>query len=221
MKKVGILGGTFNPIHFGHLRAAEEIRENLKLDKVIFIPSGIPPHRPASEIVSFAHRYEMVKLAIAHNPFFTISDIEGQRAGKSYTVDTLKLLKKEIEAKFYFIIGLDAFLEIDTWKSPKELFTLTHFVVMPRIGFKQEEILAPLRKIFSEEIKRKGDVFILPTGNCVYFCPIFSLNISATHIRRLLAEGKSIRYLVPKEVADYIYRKGLYRRGNGKEKDLS
>ena len=153
--------------------------------------------------------------------FFTASDIEGQRTGKSYTVDTLKLLKKEINAEFYFIIGLDAFLEIDTWKSPKELFILTHFIVMPRVGFKQEEILTPLRKIFAEEIKRKDDIFILPTGSCVYFCPIFSLNISATHIRRLLAEGKSIRYLVPKEVADYIYKKGLYRRGNGKTKDLS
>ena len=220
MKKIGILGGTFNPIHFGHLRAAEEIREDLSLDKVIFIPSGIPPHRPASEIVSFAHRYEMVKLAIAHNPSFSISDIEGQRAGKSYTVDTLKLLKEKINAEFYFIIGLDAFLEINTWKSPKELFTLTHFIVMPRKGFKQEEILTPLKRLFAEEVKKKNDAFILPTGKCVYFCHISSLNISATHIRRLLAEGKSIRYLVPKEVADYIYKKGLYRRKDGEAKNL-
>ena len=220
MKKIGILGGTFNPIHFGHLRAAEEIRENLSLDKVIFIPSGIPPHRPASEIVSFAHRYEMVKLAIAHNPSFSISDIEGQRAGKSYTVDTLKLLKEKINAEFYFIIGLDAFLEINTWKSPKELFTLTHFIVMPRKGFKQEEILTPLKRLFAEEVKKKNDAFILPTGKCVYFCHISSLNISATHIRRLLAEGRSIRYLVPKEVADYIYKKGLYRRKDGEAKNL-
>jgi nicotinate-nucleotide adenylyltransferase len=220
MKKIGILGGTFNPIHFGHLRAAEEIREDLSLDKVIFIPSGIPPHRPASEIVSFAHRYEMVKLAIAHNPSFSISDIEGQRAGKSYTVDTLKLLKEKINAEFYFIIGLDAFLEINTWKSPKELFTLTHFIVMPRKGFKQEEILTPLKRLFAEEVKKKNDAFILPTGKCVYFCHISSLNISATHIRRLLAEGRSIRYLVPKEVADYIYKKGLYRRKDGEAKNL-
>jgi len=128
--KLGIFGGTFNPIHLGHLRAAEEVREKLALDKVVFIPTGIPPHRPLSEIVQFPHRYEMVKRAISNNPYFEISDIEGKRKSKSYTVDTLKVLNKGKE--LFFIIGLDAFINLNTWKTPERLFQLTHFVVIPR-----------------------------------------------------------------------------------------
>ncbi|MDL1955507.1 MAG: nicotinate-nucleotide adenylyltransferase [Candidatus Desulfofervidus auxilii] len=213
--KLGIFGGTFNPIHVGHLRAAEEVREKLNLDKILFIPASIPPHRPLTELVDFSHRYEMVKKAIANNPYFFVSDIEGKRAGKSYTVDTLEILiseKKDIE--MFFIIGLDAFLGIKTWKTPEKLFQLTHFIVIPRKAPKKY-MIETLNYFFSK-IKIEKNCFYLPTGKIVYYCPISSLNISATHIRRLIREKKSIRYLVPSSVEEYIYAYGLYRGRNEK-----
>jgi len=211
--KLGIFGGTFNPIHLGHLRAAEEVREKLALDKVVFIPTGIPPHRPLSEIVQFPHRYEMVKRAISNNPYFEISDIEGKRKSKSYTVDTLKVLNKGKE--LFFIIGLDAFINLNTWKTPERLFQLTHFVVIPRKKFFKKFVEKTLR-LFFQSIEVKRNYFYLPTGKKVYYCPISSLNISATHIRRLILKGKSIRYLVPPNVEEYIYAHGLYRGRNEK-----
>ena len=215
--KIGILGGTFNPIHFGHLRAAEEVRERLNLERVMFIPCGIPPHRPMDELVSFSHRYQMVKLAIADNPFFYVSKMEGNRDGKSYTVDTLKLLlQKETDAEFYFILGLDAFLGIDTWKSPQTLFELAHFVVLPRKTLSKEQIMPILDNFFSD-VKTEENSFFLPSGKIIYYCPITLLNISASQIRRLVRENKSIRYLVPEVVAEYIQRFGFYRGGNEKK----
>lgn len=215
--KIGILGGTFNPIHFGHLRAAEEVRERLNLERVMFIPCGIPPHRPMDELVPFIHRYQMVKLAIADNPFFYVSKMEGNRDGKSYTVDTLKLLlQKETDAEFYFILGLDAFLGIDTWKSPQTLFELAHFVVLPRKTLSKEQIMPILDNFFSD-VKTEEDSFFLPSGKIIYYCPITLLNISASQIRRLVRENKSIRYLVPEVVAEYIQRFGFYRGGNEKK----
>jgi len=184
--KIGILGGTFNPIHLGHLRAAEEVREKLDFEKVIFIPCGIPPHRPVDELVSFPHR-------------------------------TLKLLlQKEKDAEFYFILGLDAFLGIDTWKSPQTLFKLAHFVVIPRKSFTKEQILPILNKFFSD-VKTEEDSFFLPSGKIIYYCPITLLNISASQIRRLVRENKSIRYLVPKVVEEYIQRFNFYRGGDEKK----
>ena len=215
--KIGILGGTFNPIHFGHLRAGEEVRERLNLERVMFIPCGIPPHRPMDELVPFIHRYQMVKLAIADNPFFYVSKMEGNRDGKSYTVDTLKLLlQKETDAEFYFILGLDAFLGIDTWKSPQTLFELAHFVVLPRKTLSKEQIMPILDNFFSD-VKTEEDSFFLPSGKIIYYCPITLLNISASQIRRLVRENKSIRYLVPEVVAEYIQRFGFYRGGNEKK----
>ena len=215
--KIGILGGTFNPIHFGHLRAAEEVRERLNLERVMFIPCGIPPHRPMDELVSFPHRYQMVNLAIADNPHFYVSKIEGIRDGKSYTVDTLKLLlQKETDAEFYFILGLDAFLGIDTWKSPQTLFELAHFVVLPRKTLSKEQIMPILDNFFSD-VKTEENSFFLPSGKIIHYCPITLLNISASQIRRLVRENKSIRYLVPEVVAEYIQRFGFYRGGNEKK----
>ncbi len=215
-RKVGLFGGTFNPIHLGHLRAAEEIREEFGLKRIIFIPAGIPPHRPLEEVVSFADRYEMVKLAIASNPSFEVSDIEGRQKRLSYTVETLKYFSQQNQDdEYYFIVGLDAFIEIHTWKSPQELLRLAHFIVMPRKGLKKEEILKPLKMVFSQSVFLRKDICQLPTKKNVYFCDISSLNISATFIRQLLSQGKSIRYLVPEAVADYIYQKGLYRRKDG------
>ncbi|MDL1970865.1 MAG: nicotinate-nucleotide adenylyltransferase [Candidatus Desulfofervidaceae bacterium] len=218
--KLGIVGGTFNPIHFGHLRAAEEIREELRLDEVLFIPSNIPPHRPLESLVPFFHRYQMVKMATVDNPYFAVSGIEGKRPGKSYTIDTLKALYPEYpNAVFYFIIGLDAFLEINTWKKPQELFKLTHFVVIPRKGFGKKQILHAVKTVYPHlNVKMQQDIIQMPHGKNIHFCPISSLDISATQIRNLVKANKSIRYLVPRAVEEYIYQNGFYR-GDDETKD--
>lgn len=209
--KLGILGGTFNPIHLGHLRAAEEICENLSLDKIFFIPSGIPPHRE-DDIASFDHRYQMVKLAIEGNPHFSVLDIEGRRPGKSYTVDTLKELNGLYpEAKFYFILGLDAFLEIETWRSYRQLFSLAHLVIISRPGFDETHVNGVLRKIFQDIKYDKGEMaFSIPGAFSVLYREITLLDISATLIRNLIKQGLSIRYLVPASVKEYIYKEGVY-----------
>jgi len=209
--KFGILGGTFNPIHVGHLRAAEEVYQGFLLDKIFFIPSGIPPHR-ADDLPTFYHRYQMVKLAIQANPHFDVLDMEGKRPGKSYTVDTLKELNSLYpEAKFYFILGLDAFLEIETWRLYKQLFSLAHFVIISRPGFDETHVSEVLRKIFKDvEYNKDEGVFSLPGALKVFYRKITLLNISATLIRNLIKRGLSIRYLVPTSVEEYIYKKGVY-----------
>lgn len=216
--KFGIFGGTFNPIHFGHLRAAEEVREKLNLKKIIFIPCGIPPHRPSTNLAPFPHRYQMVRIAIANNPYFIASEIEGKRPGKSYSVDTLKLLlQKQKKGLFYFIIGLDAFLTIETWKDPLTLFKLTHFVIIPRKNLAKKQILHTLKKFFPHvRTNISENTFYLPHSKIIYYPPITLLNISATQIRSFIAEDKSVRYLIPARVENYIYKYALYKEGNEK-----
>lgn len=142
MQRIGLFGGTFNPVHLGHLRIASEIRERLSLDLVIFIPTGNPPHKAMTEVISPEHRRRMVELAIAPYSFFKVSSIESERKGFSYSIDTVSALKKEMgdSAEFYFIIGIDAFLEINTWKKADELLTLCNFVVIPRPGHRFAEL---------------------------------------------------------------------------------
>ncbi len=209
--KIGILGGTFNPIHVGHLRAAEEVCEALSLEKILFIPSGIPPHRE-EDLAPFDHRYQMVKLATEGNPHFAVLDIEGRRPGMSYTVDTLKELNRLYPlAKLYFILGLDAFLEIETWRSYKKLFSLAHFVIISRPGFDETHIGDVLKKIFKDiKYDKEGMTFYIPGALDVLYRKITLLDISATLIRNLIKKGLSIRYLVPESVEQYIYEKGVY-----------
>ncbi len=133
--RTGILGGTFNPIHLAHLRIAEEVREACALDRVLFIPAADPPHKPVAENVSFAQRLAMVRAAIADNPAFAVSDLEAQRTGKSYSVQTLELLRAEAPAAaFFFIIGMDSFRDLPLWKDYRRLFALTNLVVIGRPG---------------------------------------------------------------------------------------
>lgn len=209
--KLGILGGTFNPIHLGHLRAAEEVYENLSLDKIFFVPSGTPPHRE-NDIASFDHRYQMVKLATEGNSHFSVLDIEGKRPGKSYTIDTLRELNELYPgAKFYFILGLDAFLEIETWRSYRQLFSLAYFVIISRPGFDETHVNGILRKIFQDiKYDQRGMAFSMPGVFDVFYRKITLLDISATLIRNLIEKGFSIRYLVPASVEEYIYKKEVY-----------
>jgi len=213
---VGIMGGTFNPIHFGHLRAAEEVAESLQLGQVIFIPAAKPPHKSEVGLVSFDHRWHMLELATAGNPLFVLSDLEYQRPGISYSVETLTQLAKERGGgeELYFVLGLDAFLELPTWKSYRELFSLCHFVVVARPGFSPESLDAMLSTqvsaSYSFDFKVQG--YLHPSLHTVYYREVTLLDISSSTIRKLLAEQGTVRYLLPKKVEEYIQQQGLYQQ---------
>lgn len=216
-RRVGLLGGTFNPIHLGHLRAAEEIRETLTLDRVYFIPALTPPHKTPSDIASPADRLKMIECAIRGNPHFEISDVELRRKGPSYTVDTLTYFSSNFpDSEFYFIVGSDLFSEIDTWKDYKRLFELSNFAVITRPGFCEDPystFALELRNDFRYYKKEKDVVTYLHKGSkLLVFVRIEGIQVSSTQIRRLLREGRSIKYLVPDEVESYILSKKLYKK---------
>ncbi len=214
---VGILGGSFNPIHLGHLRVAEEVREALSLDRVLFIPAALPPHKVGHKLAAPADRLAMVRLAIRGNPYFRASVLELQRQGRSYSVDTLRALRQSHpEWKLSFIVGLDAFAEIGTWKEYRELFGLADFVVVSRPGFANRH----LRRLLP--VAARGDFWYAPdrltlvhrSGHRVHFQTVTGLDISASAIRERVSRGASIRYLVPPAVERYIAARGLYTRRN-------
>ena len=211
---VGIMGGTFNPVHFGHLRTAEEVAESLLLAQVIFMPAAQPPHKGDVGLVAFRHRYRMLELAVEDNPRFTLSDLEHQRPGKSYSVETLTQLATLYGRgeELYFVLGLDAFMELPTWKSYLELFSLCHFVVVARPGYSSTSLDAMLKTQVSDEyvFDRKVDAFIHPSLHTVYYREVTLLGISSSSIREKLARGRSVRYLLPERVEAYVYQQGLY-----------
>lgn len=199
MKKYGIFGGSFNPIHYGHLMICEYIKEEMDLDKVIFIPTGNPPHKDLG--VSAEDRYEMVRLAISPNPDFEISDIETTRVNLSYTVDTIRELKKIYkEEKLYFLIGLDSLFQLKTWKKIDDLSQEIEFVVALRPGY-----------IDKEEINREIDFLRDNFGTRINLIKTPLYEISSTDLRDRIHEGKSLRYLIPKKVLDYIEESGFYK----------
>jgi nicotinate-nucleotide adenylyltransferase len=210
------MGGTFNPIHFGHLRAAEEVAESLRLEQMIFIPAAKPPHKSEVEVVSFDHRWHMMELAIEGNPLFVLSDLEYQRPGISYSVETLTQLSKERggSEELYFVLGLDVFLELQTWKSYRELFSLCHFIVVSRPGFSPESLDAMLTTQVSDryslDIQVQG--YRHPSLHTVYYREVTLLDISSSAIRKLLAEGGTVRYLLPEKVEEYIQQQRLYQQ---------
>ncbi len=215
--KTGILGGTFNPIHLAHLRVAEEVRETCALDRVLFIPAADPPHKAIAEEVSFAHRMAMVSGAIEDNPFFVASDLEARRTGKSYSVHTLEILRDESpEDAFFFIIGMDSFRDLATWREYRRLFELTHLAVAARPGVKMENPLEFLPIALQGEFCYVCDTSLKKlrhsSGSEVVFLEETLLDISSTRIRRMVAEEHSVRYLVPDVVETYIREHGLYRR---------
>lgn len=211
--KIGILGGTFNPIHNAHLRVAETTRDRLALDRVMFIPAATPPHKPLDGEISFLHRQAMVELAIADNPHFVISDMEQQRGGTSYTVDTLRDLRRNFPAdEFFFIIGSDSFLEISSWYCFAAIFSLCNIVVVERPEAIISELTLPLpvaiRSEFCyipEEMRQTHR-----SGFSVFYLPDTPLAISSSAVRQLVREGRSIRYLVSDRVARYISEKRIF-----------
>jgi nicotinate-nucleotide adenylyltransferase len=216
-QKLGILGGTFNPIHYGHLAAAEEVRERLKLDKILFIPSYLPPHKQEEDIPSAAQRFEMVRLATAGNPNFETSDIEIKRQGKSYTIDTIGTLRSTYQhAELNFITGIDTFLEIQTWKDWERLFTLCSFVVLSRPGYRFTNLVKiAFMKQSEQELGKldRGELAqtVVRSGALSVSLEMIALyDISSTDIRRRVREGRSIKYHLPEAVEIYIIKNRLY-----------
>jgi len=210
---IGLMGGTFNPVHLAHLRIAEEARETFELDRVIFIPAADPPHKPLAGEVAFAHRCEMVGLAIVGNPAFDLSDIEGQRPGKSYSIDTISYFRTRFPAdKLYFIIGSDSFLEIGLWHRYAEIFRGCNLIVIERPGRPVAEPLAVLPVGIRGEFDYTPDTrrLLHRSGQFVHFLKGCPLDISSTGIRDLVIAGRSITYLVPSAVETYINNQRIY-----------
>ncbi|MDY7034395.1 MAG: nicotinate-nucleotide adenylyltransferase [Thermodesulfobacteriota bacterium] len=212
--RIGLFGGTFNPIHFGHLRSAEEIRESFQLGQVVFIPSAIPPHKASENIICPNHRAEMVKIATEGNSYFSVSEIEIERQGKSYSIETIDHFSTTYypDVTLFFIMGIDAFSEIDTWKDYRSLFSRCNFVVTTRPGHvlsnPADMIPADIRNEFSYMSDESR--FIHLSDFSVYMRDVTSMDISSTVIREKIKENRSIRYFLPDMVINYIEKHRLY-----------
>lgn len=215
MAPIGILGGTFDPIHYGHLRLAEELGERLRLEEVRFFPSGTPPHRSAPAVTA-DHRLAMTRLAAAGNARFAVDDRELRRAGPGYTFDTLRELRADLgDARpLALLLGADAFLEFATWHRWREIFGLAHVAVAHRPGFPverwAERMPEPLAREYSARLMQQPLAIHLSPAGGVVIVPFTALEISATAIRDMLHAGASPRYLLPGAVLDYIRSHGLY-----------
>ncbi|MCP3677721.1 MAG: nicotinate-nucleotide adenylyltransferase [Deltaproteobacteria bacterium] len=211
---IAIMGGTFNPVHYGHLRVAEEVRGLLNVDKVIFIPAFNPPHKDDDSFISSEHRIKMVSLAIEDNPAFEVSDREIRRGGASYSVETLReLADDEGEGDIHFIVGADSFNEITTWHKFEELFMMANIIVVPRPGYRVKRVeealpVAEACKFWYDEAR---DLYLNDSGRFVKFMETTPIGISASGIRELVKRGDSVRYLIPPAVEGYIERERLYR----------
>jgi nicotinate-nucleotide adenylyltransferase len=209
-----LFGGTFNPIHWGHLRGVEEVREAFGLQEVVFIPAAIPPHKVTEEVIEARHRLEMVKLAIMTNPSFSISSVELERPGESYSTDTLQYFQgREDNISLFFILGRDAFVEIETWKDFQRLFSLSNFIVMTRPGFGKTPLRSQLPEGLASVFRYDQEVkaWIHTSGHTLHFKEIRFLDISSTKVRELIERGESVKYLIPAEVEAYVKQHRLYR----------
>ena len=219
--RIGLFGGTFDPIHFGHLRAALEVKEGFELDQIFIIPTALPPHKTRDEITAASDRLKMVELAVAGHLGFTVSDVELKRPGASYTIDTIYHFKRSLpeDTGIFFISGLDAFLEIDTWKSHRELLEQVSFIVITRPILDCKENSSRW-KILEDFLKSKISInyafsdssscFVKPEAQPIYSFDVSSLDISSTRIRELVKKGRSVAFLVPEKVDNYIKTRGLY-----------
>ncbi len=198
--KIGIMGGTFDPIHYGHLVTAEAARVEFGLDKVVFVPSGLPPHKKSRNLAGKGHRYKMTLLATKSNKYFSVSSEEIDRQGYSYTIDTIKSFDEKYrrKAKFFFITGADAISEILTWKDVDSLFKICEFVAATRPGFNQNDLFSDI-----EYLREKYN-------SKIHFIEVPSLAISSSDIRKRVENGLSIKYLLPESVEEYIYENRLY-----------
>ncbi len=196
--RIGVMGGTFDPPHIGHLVAAEEARVRLRLERVLFVPAGIPPHKLDEPVTPVEHRLEMVTRAVASNPYFTVSRVDVDRPGPSYTVDTLRLLRGEWgdDVELYFIMGIDSLADLPNWHEPQRIIELCRLAVVDRPGY--DAHIESLERILPGLSRR------------VEFVPMPQLEISSTDLAERVRQGLPIRYQVPPAVEAYIYTHRLY-----------
>ena len=199
-KCIGIMGGTFDPIHYGHLVTAEIVRADFKLDSVIFVPSGRPPHKLDQKVTDPEHRYRMTCLATQSNPYFEVSREEIDRAGYTYTIDTIKRYSELYngEAEFYFITGADVVNQILTWKEPESLLKMCEFIAVNRGGYKTEALFKDVENLS------------VNYGSKIHLMQVPLLDISSTAIRKRVSNGQTIKYLLPETVEAYILEKNIY-----------
>ena len=198
--RLGIMGGTFDPIHFGHLVAAQEVLWALGLEKMLFVPAGEPPHKISDGSSSVSHRVQMVKLAIACNPGFELSMVDASRPGKSYTVDTLRILREQLGSgvELFFVLGMDSLAELINWKDPAGIIAQCRLAVVNRPPYPELELTALEREL--PGIADRLDVVFMP-----------GIGTSASELRRRVAAGQPIRYQLPEAVEAYIGNHGLYQ----------
>ncbi len=222
MDKIGLFGGTFNPIHCAHLRTALEVKEGFGLKRIVLVPAAIPPHKNSDQVAGAEDRLHMLRLAVKDNPDFSVSDVELKRKGPSFTIDTVKHFRAlyDQSAFLFFIIGSDAFCELDTWKSHLELLSSIPFIVMVRpdsicrdVDAKLDEIREfLLKKISKNYVFHQPDSgYVHPELPPVYIHKVTPMDISSTGIRALIHHNRSIQYLVPPDVEQFIKTKGLYK----------
>jgi nicotinate-nucleotide adenylyltransferase len=210
---LGIMGGTFDPIHLGHLVTAEEARQQFKLDHVIFMPSGFPPHKEQRLLTAREHRYFMTMLAVVDNPYFTVSRLEIDRGEPSYTIDTVRRFFElyRHNLNLYFITGADAILNITAWKDHGELLETCSFIAASRPGYSFNKLKTILGPNFQKVMKH------------IHLLEIPAMAISSTYIRQRVGQGRTVKYLTPEPVEQYIYKNHLYisreRGWAGREKE--
>jgi nicotinate-nucleotide adenylyltransferase len=213
--RVGILGGTFDPVHNGHLAVAEAVRQALSLSSILFVPAFLPPHKPTYTISPFARRAAMLELAVANTPGFSVSRLEAERVGPSYSIDTLRTLAQSLgkQVHLFFIIGMDAFAEIHTWKAYRELLNYASFVVIGRPDHCQQSCGQTVAANFSGyTLNESQGCWRGESGQGgIYPVAMVPVKVSSTEIREAVRQGKEIVTLVPSAVADYIAAQSLYR----------
>ena len=214
LKPIGVFGGVFDPVHYGHLALAREAADRLDLAEVRFVPANVPPHRGQPH-VSAEQRVQMLKLAISGNPCFVLDQREILREGASYTVDTLNSIRAELSGKrpLYLLMGADAFAGLASWHRWKKLFGLAHIVVVQRPGFDLEQLRSPLREEFAKRSAKSPRAALGKPCGSIIVLDAKPVDISASMIRERLAGGKSAHDLLPPLVLDYIQAEGLYHGG--------
>jgi nicotinate-nucleotide adenylyltransferase len=220
-RRVGLFGGTFNPIHCGHVQVARDVLHRYQLASIHFIPSALPPHKTKGILATAMDRYEMACMALAEEPAFSVSDIEIKRSGLSFTIDTLRHFKalQSDEAQFYFMVGQDAFLEIHTWKFFRKMFDLAAFIVMARSqGPKPAHNMNELVLQFAKQhisagysMSAQGDSLVHPEKQMIFLAPVTPVDISSSRIREMIHQGQPVGKWVSPTVAAYIKKKGLYQ----------
>jgi nicotinate-nucleotide adenylyltransferase len=218
-QRLGLFGGTFNPIHLGHLHAARIVCRRFALDRILFIPSSLPPHKETREVASSEHRFNMVGLTLAADPCFVASPIEIKARGTSYSILTLSRIRGIYpQADIFFILGIDAFLEIETWKEYDKVLESCAFIVISRPGYRLEGVLTlldgSLRDRLQEVNQAHDPADLHYHASAIFLTSINALDVSSTEIRRRLMDGKSVDGMVAEPVIKYIKEHGLYRKEN-------